>query len=319
MHTLTIKRAGWAITALLVSLVGCKKSTDAVIPVTQECQLQSELIVNNGSQQATTTTYAYNGNGQLIKSVASSSGGTPDTSTITYTYSYDEAGNIITALTQGTITNTSLNTTNSYEYTGGRLTKIVSKSSNSLFASTTDSYSYDGSGQIATYSYTSSDPKYGTESYTFTNGLLTGGAITRGGQSLTVTVDNGRIASVAYPDGSKYRYDYDAKGYSTRSEYVNKVGALQSYTTYEYSTTAYKRVSTPYRVVPAINLYGNTELPVSRLAVYSADGSLKAETRYQYQVNSKGYITSLGYTQNQPGVGNGQTTSSTTYTYSNCQ
>jgi hypothetical protein len=70
--------------------------------------------------------------------------------------------------------------------------------------------------------------------------------------------------------------------------------------------------------VPAINLYGNTELPPSRVATYSANGSLKAETRYQYQINNKGYITDLSYVQNQPGVG-GQATNSTIYTYDNCQ
>lgn len=44
----------------------------------------------------------------------------------------------------------------------------------------------------------------------------------------------------------------------------------------------------PYSIVPAINFYGNTELPLSRGAVFYAEGSLEAETRYQYQVNSEG-------------------------------
>ncbi|RYF73391.1 MAG: hypothetical protein EOO39_10505 [Cytophagaceae bacterium] len=311
MHTPTIKRAGWAVITLLIVLIGCKKSTDMATPASQECQLQSEII--NGGPQA--TTYTYNENGQLVKRVTPSSSGTPST----YTYAYDAAGNVISALSQINVINNNFTVTGTYEYTDGRLTKIVSKSSSSILASTTDSYSYDAHGRIATYSYSSTDQQYGTESYTFTNGLLTSGAITRGGQSLTVTVENGRIASIDHPDGRKSRNTYDAKGYLTRTDNVDKSGALLSYTTNEYSTTAYKRANAPYQVVPAINLYGNTELPLARGAVYNADGSLKAETQYQYQVNSKGYITTLSSTQNQPGVGNGQSTTSIAYTYGNCQ
>ena len=281
--------------------------------------MQSELTVYNGGIQKTTTTYSYNSNGQLIKSITSSSSpGVTSANSMTYTYSYDAAGNVITALTEGVIAKTNVKSIGSYEYSGGRLTKIVSESSSNIFPSTTDSYSYDGSGQIATYSTTSSDPKYGTERYTFTNGLLTGGTITRGGQSLTVTAENGRITSIANPDGSKNRYTYDANGYNTRYEYFDKAGTLQSYTTNEYSTTGYKQARTPYQVIPAINLYGNTELPLARVASYNANGSLKNETLYQYQVNGKGYITGLSYVQNQTGV-SGQSTGTTTYTYSNCR
>ncbi|MVM30427.1 hypothetical protein GO755_10315 [Spirosoma sp. HMF4905] len=319
MHILTIKRAGLAAITMLAMLVGCKKSTDVVTTTNQECQLQSELTVLNGGLQTTTTTYTYNSNGQLISSVASSSSslGTPSSS-ITYTYSYDAAGNVITALTQGATSTASINITNSYEYTGGQLTKITAQYSGSLPSTTTDNYSYDGTGRIATYTYTSSDPQNGPESYTFTNGILTSGAITRGGQSLMVAVDNGHITSVTYPDGRSERYTYDANGYITRTESLNKAGTLQSYTVYEYTTTAYKRASTPYRVLPIINLYGSKDLPASRVAIYNTDGSLKAETIYQYQVNSTGYIASTSYTQNQPGI-SGQTSGSTTYTYSNCQ
>ena len=313
MITSTIKRASWVTIALLGLLLSCKKSTDVATPATQECQLQSELTVNNNiSQQA--TSYTYNQDGQLIKSITSSSGGT----SVTYTYSYDATGNVVTALTQGTVANTSFNSTGSYAYTNGRLTQLISKSSSSVFASTTDSYTYDGSGQIASYSYTSSDPIYGTESYTFTNGQLTAGTVTKSGQPVAVGIKDNRIASLTYPDGRSERYTYDANNYVTRRESVDKAGTLQFYTVYEYRTTSYKRAPTPYRVVPNLKLYGNTDLPNSRVATYNADGSLKDETRYQYQVNSKGYITSQSYTQNQSGVG-GQGSSTTTYTYNNCQ
>lgn len=314
MNTIAFNRVGGATIALLVLLVGCKKSTDVVAVTSQDCQLQSEQTDRNGGQQITTTTHSYNGNGQLVKTVAASSG-----SSITYTYTYDSAGNVITANTQGaTSPNNSINSTGSYEYTGGRLTKLVSKSLSSSLTSDTYNYTYDGSGQLSTYSYSSSDLNYGVESYTFASGMLTSGTITRGGQSLSLTITNGRVASVTYSGGGTTRYTYDANGYLTRSDFFDKDGTLQSYTTNEYSTTVFKRAMSPYRVVPKINLYGNTELPLSRGAVYNADGSLKAETIYQYQVNSKGYISSSGYTQNIPGVG-GQGTSLTTYTYSNCQ
>ena len=313
MNTIAFNRVGGATIALLVLLVGCKKTTDVVAVTSQECQLQSEQTDRNGGQQITTTTYSYNGAGQNVKTVAASSG-----SSITYTYTYDSAGNVITANTQGsTSPNNSINSTGSYEYTGGRLTKLVSKSSSSSLTSDTYNYTYDGAGQLATYSYSSSDLNSGVESYTFTSGMLTSGTTTRGGQSLSPTITNGRVASVTSAGGT-VRYTYDANGYLTRSDSFDKTGTLQSYTTNEYSTTVFKRAMSPYQVVPKINLYGNTELPLSRGALFNADGSLKAETIYQYQVNSKGYISSSSYTQNIPGVG-GQVSSLTTYTYSNCQ
>lgn len=312
MYTFTTSRAGWATTALLGLLLSCQQSTNVVTPDSEDCQLQTELSVSIGNRQ--TTTYTYNGQGQLIKSVASSGHG----SLITYTYTYDAAGNVSTALIQGTAPNFKIDNAGSYEYTGGRLTKITSKSSGTTPGTTVDSYSYDESGRIATYSYSSTDQQYGTESYTFMNGQLTSGAITRGGQSLTVTVDNGRIVSVISPGGSQNRNTYDASGYLTRTDYLDKAGNLLSYTLYEYSKTAYKKAHMLYKVIPTINLYGNKEFPESRVAIYNADGTLKAETRYQYEINSKGYITGLSYEQTQAGVG-GKNTNSTTYTYSNCQ
>lgn len=170
MNVITIRCAGWTIIVSLTLLLSCKQANDANLTPTasQECQLQSELTVSNGSQQA--TTYTYNDKGQLIKTVAASSSGTPTT----YTFSYDATGNVSSAFTQGaTTSNTSFSITNAYQYTSGRLVKLTAQSSSSLFASTTDSYSYDGAGQLATYSNSSSDPNHGIESYTFTNGLLT--------------------------------------------------------------------------------------------------------------------------------------------------
>jgi len=293
-------------------LVGCQKSTDRINPTNQDCQLQAEVTVTNGSQQ--TTAYAYNENGQLMKSVSTPASG----KLITYTYSYDAAGNVVSALTKGTLANIDFTSTGAYEYTDGRLVNITAQSSSTIVSSNISKYSYDQSGRIATYSVTVSDPSNSIESYSFTNGMLTSGAISRGGQSLTLTVVNGRVASIANPNGSQSRFTYDAKGYNIRSESVDKAGVLQSYVLHEYNAPAFKRTPTPYRVVPTLEHYGKKDLPLSREAVYNADGSLKAETIYRYDVNSKGYISSLSYIQNQSGVG-GQGTSVTTYTYSNCQ
>ena len=312
MHTPSIKPTGRATIALLMLLVGCQKSTDLVTATSQDCQLQSEVSVRNGSQQ--TTTYTYNDKGQLIKTVSIPSSGKP----ITYTYSYDTAGNMISALTQGTLAMIDFTSTGTYEYADGRLTKITGQSSNTLVVSNTNSYSYDGSGRLATYSTSASDPNYGTENYTFTDGTLTSGTISRSGQSSTLTVANGRVASLVDPNGGQSRFIYDANGYNTRRESFDKAGVLQSYITQEYNAVPFKQTSTPYQVIPILDIYGKKDLLLSREAVYNADGSLKAETLYQYQANSKGYITRLSYVQNQTGVG-GQGTSVTTYSYSNCQ
>ena len=312
MYTPTIKPAGWAAIALVIGLVGCHKSTDPLNPTNQDCQLQAEVTLTNGSQQ--TTTYAYNENGQLTKSVSTNASAKP----ITYTYSYDAAGNVSSALSQGTLANIDFTSTGAYEYADGRLIKITAQSSSTIVSSDINQYSYDQSGRIATYSVLFSDPNYGTESYSFTNGMLTSGTISRGGQSLTLTVANGRVASITNPNGSQSRFTYDGKGYNIRSESVDKAGVLQSYIVHEYNAPAFKRTATPYQVVPVLEHYGKKDLPPSRDAVYNADGSLKAETIYQYQVNSNGYITRLSYIQNQSNVG-GQGTSVTTYTYSNCQ
>ncbi|GAB3048382.1 hypothetical protein [Spirosoma pulveris] len=312
MHTPTSKPASWATIAFLMLLIGCQKSTDLLNPTTQDCQLQSEITVANGSQQA--TTYAYNEDGLLSKSVSTPASGKP----ITYTYNYDAAGNVVSALTQGTLATIDFTSTGTYEYTNSRLIKITAQSSSTLVSSDIYKYSYDQTGRIATYSAIFSGPNSGAESYIFTNGILTDGAIVRGGQSSTLTIANGRVASITNPNGSQTRFSYDAKGYNVRSESFDNAGVLQSYVIHQYNATAFKRTSTPYRVVPILEHYGKKDLPPSRDAVYNADGSLKAETIYRYQVNSKGYITSLSYIQNQSGVG-GQGTSVTTYTYSNYQ
>ena len=312
MYTMMIQRTSWATIALLTLLVGCKKSTDPVTAANSACQLQSAASMTNGSSDA--TIYTYNSNGQLIKTVAASKSATPTT----YTYAYDAAGNVTSALTQGTLVNTNFTSTGSYEYTNGRITKITAQSSSTALASTTDSYTYDGSGQMATYSFSSSDSNYGSESYSFTNGILAAGTITRGGQSLTLTVANGRVTSITYPSGRQDRFTYDANGYVTRADYLDGAGGLQSYTVFAYNPVSFKQVSTPSLALPTLEMYGSKGLPLLRVGVYSADGSLKAETLYQYEGNSKGYLISSGFTQNQPGVG-GQTTSATTYTYSNCQ
>lgn len=305
----TLRRTGWIAATLLLLVVGCKKPADDLTPATQGCQLKVEQNIFGQ-----TTSHAYNAQGQRIKSV-SSSNGTP----IVYTYAYDATGNIIAATTQGVLaSNRKIDVIGSYEYTGGRLTKIVSKSLGDILFSTSDTYSYDASGRLAAYTYASSDTQGEIESYTFTNGLVTAGAITRGGQSWTLTAENGRITQSASANGSRTRHTYDARGYLTRSDSFNQSGALQSYTVREYSNTPYKEDRPLRNIVPPINLYGNTELPESRVAVYQADGTLTAETRTQYQINSQGYITTISYTKNQVGVGNGQSTQIATYDYSNC-
>ncbi|RYF59096.1 MAG: hypothetical protein EOO39_33570, partial [Cytophagaceae bacterium] len=145
MHTSSIKPAGWATIALLMVLVGCQKSTDPLTPTNQDCQLQAEVTVRNGSQQ--TTTYAYNENGQLLKSVSTPASGKP----ITYTYSYDATGNVVSALTQGTLANIDFTSTGTYEYTDGRLVNITAQSSSTIVSSDINKYSYDQSGRVATY------------------------------------------------------------------------------------------------------------------------------------------------------------------------
>lgn len=314
IHSSLIQRTSWVIIALLVLLVGCKKTTDPLVTAANpDCQLQSESTTSNGSLQQAST-YAYNNQGQLIKGVQTSARGIP----ITYTYAYDAAGNLVSSLTQGTLANIDFTSTSAYEYTDGRLTKLTGQSSSTVLTANYGSYSYDGSGRLATYRTSSSEPNSAVQSYTFTNGVLTSGAISQGGQMASLTITNGRIVSVAYPTGGQNRFSYDATGYNVRQDSFDKAGVLQSYVVSEYSSAPYKRTSTPYGVVPRPALYGQTDLPLSREAIYNADGSLKAETRYTYQVNSQGYLTSSSYVKTQTGV-SGQGTSMTTYTYINCQ
>ncbi|GAB3776561.1 hypothetical protein GCM10028818_22420 [Spirosoma horti] len=304
----------WVIIALLVLLVGCQKATDPLVTAANpDCQLQSESTTSNGSLQQATT-YAYNNQGQLIKSVQTSARGIP----ITYTYAYDAAGNLVSSLTQGTLANIDFTSTSAYEYTDGRLTKLTGQSSSTVLTTDNSSYSYDGSGRLATYYTNSSDPSSTVQSYTFTNGILTSGIISQSGQVASLTITNGRIASVDYPTGGQNRFSYDATGYNVRQDSFDKAGVLQLYIVSEYSPTPYKQASTPYQVVPKPALYGKTDLPLSRQAIYNADGSLRAETRYTYQVNSQGYLISSNYVKTQTGV-SGQGTSITTYIYTNCQ
>lgn len=306
MQTSTLKRTGWLAAVLLIMLVSCKKSTDAVTPANQECQIQSETYVSSDGDKSTTT-YTYNGNGQLTSSVTaytitgSSTGGS-----VTSTYVYDAAGNITSATTR----DGGSSSATTYEYTGGRLTKETATGS----SPSTATYSYDGSGQVATYSQSSSSS---SQSYTFTNGTLTAGQVTINSQSAVVGITNGRITSLPYSSSIRLRYTYDASNYVTRIDALDGAGVVQFYLLNEYGTTPYKRANVPPVITPIINLTGNSTLPLSRQSLYISDGTLYSDSRLRYQVNGKGFLTSAIIDESSSA--SGKVTETYTYTYSNCQ
>jgi YD repeat-containing protein len=232
--------------------------------------------------------------------------GTASSARTTTTYGYDAAGNLTSEVTQGT--SASANIALSYEYTGGRLAKTTTQNAS---GTTTDTYTYDGSGRIATYNRTTS---IATEQYTYSNGVLTAGTLrTNGVQSGTVTVANGRITQVTYPGNTQIRYTYDANGSLTRID-ITALN-LNFYYLYERGTTAFVYPFPRPTNAPDLNLYGKSDLPITRFAQYE-NNTLTNETRIQQQANSKNYLSVLTVASTTAGR---TATTTQTFTYSNCQ
>jgi YD repeat-containing protein len=320
-HTYFSRPGLWVAGLLLTLMLGCSKSsTDAVAPADPTCQLTTVNYQNPGENAPSQTVYTYDAQGLLVSSVQSSSLGGKVSGTTTSTYTYDANG--YQTAYKATYFNGSksyINEATTYEYTNSRLTKSSSSYSDN-FDTVDRVYSYDAGGNLTATTSTINFPQYpdykNTTTFSFTNGALTSGTITGSdGKPLPYTIGSGRITASPGSSGAKTRYTYDASGHNTKVETVNAAGVVTEYTTYEFATAPIKGgPSISFKGFPTFSLYGTADLPISHQVDYR-NGTVFEDTQYQYQTNSKGYLTS----RTKKVTGNTVSQSSLTYTYSNCQ
>jgi RHS repeat-associated protein len=151
-----------------------------------------------------TTTYTYNGLGDLESQVSPDTGTTTfthdaagnvltqtDARSVTTTYSYDALNRVTAAtVTDGTVTYEYDNLTTGGAYARGRLTKVTDPSGNTT-------YVYDAMGRVTS--------KVQTTTASPANKAFTVG----------YAYANGRLASITYPSGRVVAYGYDLQGQVT--------------------------------------------------------------------------------------------------------
>ncbi|WP_266364346.1 hypothetical protein [Tellurirhabdus rosea] len=259
---------------------GCEnRDVDVSKPAaTQACKLQtyaaSSVEGSAGVGRAERSSYEYDAQGRLVKTISTVETPTGGSVSTTVDYGFDEAGFLTSASSRTitrfataigkTITREKLQTT-TYSYQNGRLAGYIAKSSGTVLPATTikGTYEYDEAGNLLTETALNTyeiDPATTREIPGYTSGLLRTWKFSQNrladyteksgaAEKHPRTIQNGLVTRVAQAGGYT-SFEYDTQRNLTKSSvYVGE--RLASYVTQEWSG---KTVSTTsaFRGFPSV-------------------------------------------------------------------
>lgn len=347
---------------LLISLLIGWLSTDCSRSSTEAnpqgtCRIQQYNAVSKAalSNTISQTTYAYDPQGNLTKTVATfTKQSTPatnqQTSNTTVLYSYDADGYLTAMSSQlatittvaGKITKEQVSMVNSYSYTNGRLSSANKRTIGAYGLNTTVSelYEYDGAGNLATktaqthYDYdpavTHEIPGSSTgplQIWTYQQNVLID-YVEKSGTlaSRPITIQNGLATSITIPGNYKVSWEYDNQQRQTKlAEYVNDT--LTKVTSQTWGTVKPATASLPAfkgfpKTIPASE-FGQAGVLATSTYLYWNSISKKMETFSEQtsvsQTNDQGFVTNVIITVKHLKAVDQDYTTTETYTYSGCQ
>lgn len=350
----------FVITCLVASLnMSCDTSSSNEATPSTDCRIQQYVAISTSKfyDRTNQTTYAYDNQGNLIKTTVSNNQrpttGTVGTQTFTKTttYAYNAEGYLIASkidelnqITSPTPIEEKVTTTQSFSYTNSRLAgyTITRVGANGITTITTTSLVYDETGGLRSKTETSSyvihDPSKvkempgssagGNRIWTYQNNQLVD-YVERSGTTdqRPYTIVNGVITKII---GSNYeiRLEYDAQQHVTKQEfYVD--GTLNDYFTQTWSTAKSASIALPalkgFPKAIAVNDFQQTGVLTSQKTYLrnSVNNTMEPyqESIYTVQTNGQGFISGATISVKHPNAAaaNQDFTTTETYTYTACQ
>ena len=323
------------------------------------CRIEQLTGRSTSSLYATTyqTTYAYDPQGDLLKTVATSDkryiAGTygNQTGTKTTVYTYDTDGYLLASTTDELYQTTtdkviSEKTTmsQSYSYTNGRLSTRTTKriGAYGITTSTTELFTYNSSGELITKTMSSTsvvhDPTIATEIpvgsgesqqiWTYQNQQLVDYVQKSGASEFRpLTLQNGLVTNYTLPGnqgGLSVAYTYDNQQRVLTMD--ESLGGLPTNSYVQtWSDTKLSETTLPlYKGWPVVAPeYGKEGVLLTKRQTYRNTVSGKTDTFSEQtttvQTNSQGFITSSIISVKHPNSSSQDFTTTQTYTYSGCQ
>jgi YD repeat-containing protein len=298
------------------------------------CKLQSERHSRQGFSDRVTS-YEYNAQKQLVKTVETYDNSSSRTETLTY-----DSNGFLTGINSEFSSGTSRSTYNSRcEYKNNQLSLLATQSNSSSGTVNSDSYTfeYDSQQKLSKLVYSSSVPSSSRQTFTFSNDKLIGyvNRSSTGVETQPYVIENGLVKRANSSSGNNYYtvYEYDTQGRRTRIDsWQNGRISYSTVTTYEENAK---------NVDDALSIYQSKGWPDfkiwqgafgeyrpglrSKEINYSLNGSSlykSYETIYNNALNSKGFPTLINSNQtnfNTNGTVVSTFNDSNTYTYTDCE
>jgi YD repeat-containing protein len=309
-------------------LLSCGKGTEST--PAKVCKLQSERISRQGSADQVTS-YEYNAQKQLVKSVESYGSTTSDTRT----YTYDANGFLIAGNGEYVSGSARTNSSMRCEYKNNQLSLLSEQRTSNTGTVTTDSYAfeYDAQQKLSKIVYSRSSGFRGT--YNFSNDKLIGyiSRASTGVETQPYVLENGLIKRINYT-ASYETYEYDTQGRQIRQDTWFNGRITQSVViAYEengknpeeanplYQSKGWYDMKVWYRFIGGYNPGLG-----SRVTYYwsTASNSIykSSENIHNNVLNARGFPTLINTTQTSfstTGAVSGTTNSTRTYTHTDCE
>jgi YD repeat-containing protein len=313
-------------------LSSCGKGTEST--PAKVCKLQSERYSPQGSS-GDVTSYEYNAQKQLAKTVKTYGNTASETSTFTY-----DSNGFLTGINSEYVYNSGGTTyrttiTSRCEYRNNQLSLLSSQINPSTGTASNESYTleYDSQQKLSKVVYSSSNATSSRQTYTFSNDKLIGyvSRTPSGVETQPYVIENGLIKR-NNGTNSYSTYEYDTQGKRTRSD-TWQSGRI----TYSYVVAYEDNGKNSEEANPIYQSKGWYDMKVwgfileyrpglrSKETYYLPNGSnlyKASESIYNNALNTKGFPTLINKTSttfNTNGTVNNTSNNSTTYTYTDCE
>jgi YD repeat-containing protein len=340
---------------------GCSKSSAPEATPKAACRISSYEAVSTSQfyTENRKTTYDYDGQGNLLKTTATSnkraSTGTVgnQTGTVTVSYTYDADGYLkastsqelyVTTMAPDKTVSEQITITKSYSYVGGRLSAFTTKRIGAYGVTTTTkaSFTYDQAGDLVSKTETSTnevhDPSIANEIPTGTgsstriwtyqkNRLVDYVEQAGGTEQRPLTLQNGVVTKLTIPNYEMRIETDNLQRVTKQEEYA--YGRLIRYYTQTWSDAKSTSTILPtFKGFPTIaptSEFGQEGVLASHktFVLNEVKGSMEQydEIVYTIQTNAQGLVTKATITTKHPNLAasSQDVVTTETYTYSDCQ